>query len=127
MTQIIKFLLSGGFAALMNIASRTLFSEYFSFVTAVTLAFFVGLCSAFFLMKKFVFTTAQIFSTVQFIRFLFVNLVTLLLTIFISVVVANALISLSFSIGSAELAGHVFGVTVPVVSSFFAHKHFSFR
>lgn len=125
--QFIYFLLSGGAAAGLNWGSRFLFSEIFSFEVAVVLAFFVGLLSGFVLMRVFVFDGVNKPVAPQMGKYVAVNMFALLQTLLISLFLARWLL-LSVGISDyAEALGHLVGVLVPVVTSYFFHKFYTFR
>lgn len=127
MRQFVLFLLSGGVAAASNWGSRFLFSEFFSFETAVILAFLVGLLSGFILMRVFVFSGARKPVVPQATKYLAVNLFALLQTVFFSVLLARYLLPSLGIIEHAEALAHLVGVLVPVVTSYFGHKFLTFR
>src|SRR5262245_53233198 len=87
--QFIKFFAVNSFAAGMNFFSRMLFSYFFSYTTAIILAFIVGITTAFLLCKIFVFTAKENTTPQQMSYFLLVNLFALLQTLIISLVFAN--------------------------------------
>ena len=124
--QFVRFLFTGGLAAIANIVSRILFSNFFDYRIAVTLAFFVGLSIAFLLSRFLVFPNARIGTIKSFYRFVLVNLLALVQVWIVSVVLAEYIFKiLGFDI-YPELIAHVIGVSIPVVTSFFAHKYFTF-
>ena len=125
--QFIRFLLSGGAAALANFGSRFLFGAFLPYLPSIVLAFFVGLITAFFLMRAFVFLDAAKVSTKQLGYFVVVNLVGLVITVVVSLAVFKALSPFIHDLKSAEAIGHLFGVCAPVLVSFYAHKYITFR
>jgi putative flippase GtrA len=125
--QFFLFLLSGGAAALLNWASRFLFSMWMPFPWAVTAAFLVGLVSGFLLMRIFVFDGRSSPLGHQAAKYLFVNLLALAQTLAVSVVVAKWLLPSIGMSDSAEAIGHLAGVLVPVVTSYFGHRLLTFR
>jgi putative flippase GtrA len=125
--KIFYFLLSGGVAAGLNWGSRFLFSEIFTFELAVVLAFFVGLLAGFGLMRAFVFDGANKPILPQASKYLAVNLFALLQTFLISLLLARWVLPAVGIIDHAEALGHLVGVLVPVVTSYFGHKFLTFR
>jgi putative flippase GtrA len=125
--QFFLFLLSGGAAAGLNWGSRFLFSLWMPFAWAVTAAFVVGLASGFLLMRLFVFDGRAKAVAPQAVKFLVINLLALGQTLLVSLVVTRWLASTSGEAGSAEAIGHLAGVLVPVVTSYFGHRLLTFR
>lgn len=125
--QFAYFIFSGGVAAGLNWGSRFFFSEFFRFEVAVVLAFIVGLLSGFILMRLYVFSGSAKSIASQFGKYITVNLFALLQTLVISLVLARWVLP-SFGVTrNAEAIAHLIGVLVPVVTSYFGHKLFTFR
>jgi putative flippase GtrA len=126
-SQIVRYLAAGFGAACANFGSRFLFSNYLSYGIAVVLAYLVGMAVAFLLMSRHVFHSTQGSVTSQVVKFAAVNLLAVLQTLAVSVGLAQWFLP---SIGvqdHAEALGHLAGVLVPVVTSYFGHKFFTFR
>jgi len=58
--QFLVFLLTGGFAALVNFLSRILYNTWMSFSSAVILAYITGMITAFILARIFVFRKSEL-------------------------------------------------------------------
>lgn len=125
--QFAFFLISGGFAAGLNWGSRFLFSDFFRFEVAVVLAFLVGLLSGFILMRLFVFHATGKPIIPQAGKYVAVNLLALVQTLLISLVLARWVLPSIGIVEHAEALAHLVGVLVPVVTSYFGHKRWSFR
>lgn len=125
--QFLYFILSGGLAAGLNLGSRFLFSRIVSFEVAVVLAFLVGLLSAFVLMRFFVFDGIGKPIVPQVAKYIAVNFVGLLQTLLVSVLLARWVLPAVGITEHAEALGHLVGVLVPVVTSYFGHKFLTFR
>jgi len=125
--QFALFLIGGGVAAGLNWGSRFLFSEFFRFEVAVVLAFLVGLLSGFILMRLFVFNGAGKPIASQVGKYVAVNLFALVQTLVISLVLARWVLPPFGIVEHAEAVAHLVGVLVPVVTSYFGHKLFTFR
>ena len=121
------FVLSGGLAAGVNVLTRFVLSKWLPFEAAVTLAYLVGMTTAFVLTKTFVFQRSRAHWLVEYGRFAMVNVVAFVQVLLVS----DGLVRLLFpAIGfhwHAEEVGHIVGVMSPIVTSYYAHKHFSFR
>jgi putative flippase GtrA len=125
--QFLLFLASGGFAAAMNWGSRFLFSLWMPFEFAVVLAFGVGLVSGFVLMRLFVFGAAKRPALPQAGRYFLVNMAALAQTLVVSVVLARWALPAVGIHEHAEAIGHLAGVLIPVVTSYFAHRIYTFK
>ena len=125
--QFLYFILSGGVAAGLNWGSRFLFSQVAPFELALILAFFVGLSSGYILMRFFVFDGGGKPITPQAGKYIAVNVFALLQTLLISLIFARWALPAAGITDNAEGLGHLIGVLVPVVTSYFGHKLFTFR
>ena len=126
-SQFTKFLLSGGIAACANVLSRFGFSQFMPYVPAIVLAFCVGMATAFLLMRAFVFSTGVAPPAQQASYFVLVNMVGLAITVGVSIAVAKLASLVLSDVSTAEAVGHLAGVVAPVLVSFYAHKHLTFR
>ncbi len=125
--QFIRFLVAGGIAAGANFGSRFVFSIFFAYGIAVFFAYLVGMLVAFLLMRGHVFNANQGPLTPQVIKFVGVNLVAVLQTLAISLLLARWVLPSVGIEDQAEVLGHLVGVLVPVVTSYFGHKFLTFR
>lgn len=122
----IRFALSGGIAAGVNILSRMALSQIANYSAAIVIAYLIGMTTAYFLMKLFVFETSGRSVQQEYLRFGLVNLVALVQVWAVSVILKNYVFnSISFSFHTETIA-HVIGVLSPIATSYFMHKHFSF-
>jgi putative flippase GtrA len=127
MKQFISFLLVGGLAASLNWSSRFLFSIWFNFEVAIVLAFVVGLTTGFVLMRGFVFEGREKSVAPQVSMYVLINGLGLLQTLGVSIVLARWILpGLGLSTNSEGIA-HLFGVLVPVITSYFGHRKFTFK
>lgn len=125
--QFLRFLAAGAIAAIANVASRIGFSTFLGLEAAVVLAYCVGMLVAFLLMRAGVFPAAATPLPRQAAIFVAVNLAAVLQTLVVTLLLARwALPALGVRHHLEEIA-HVVGVCVPVVTSYFGHKHLSFR
>jgi putative flippase GtrA len=127
MKQFLLFLISGGIAAGLNLASRFLFSHWVPFEFAVVAAFFVGLASGFLLMRLYVFRGKQKPVLGQASKYVVVNMLGLAQTLIISIVLARWLFPALSIVDHAESLAHLAGVLVPIVTSYWGHKLLTFR
>jgi putative flippase GtrA len=120
------FLLAGGIAAAVNFGSRFVFSEFVGYPMAVTLAYLVGMTTAFVLMKRQVFNARGAVPR-EALVFVGINLLALVQTLVVSVVLARYVLPMAGLGQHAEAIGHFVGVLVPVFTSYLGHKHWTFR
>lgn len=125
--QFTRFLIAGGIAAGANFGSRFVFSVFFAYSVAVFFAYLVGMLVAFLLMREHVFHASQGSLAPQVIKFVGVNLVAVLQTLAISLLLARWVLPSVGIQDHAEALGHLVGVLVPVVTSYFGHKFLTFR
>tara|TARA_X000000950_G_scaffold289244_1_gene411203 strand:+ start:3232 stop:3618 length:387 start_codon:yes stop_codon:yes gene_type:complete len=125
--QILKFLIAGGAAALANIGTRVIFSNFFSYEVSILLSFCVGLTSGFILMKEYVFDLSSNSLTTQVLKYVLVNLAALLQTFLISIYLNNFLLLYFYNTNFTETTAHSIGVIFPVFTSYFAHRIFTFK
>lgn len=121
-----RFLMVGGFAALVNFLSRILFSEWTSFRIAIILAYIVGMLTAYILSRLLVFEPSGKHPGNELFYFTLVNLFAVIQVWLISVGLAEYLFPyLAFAFYPEEIA-HLSGLSVPVITSYLGHKYLSF-
>lgn len=125
--EFLRFLIAGGIAAAANFGSRFVFSLFLDYGFAVFFAYLVGMLVAFLLMRGHVFGARSGPLASQLMRFVGVNVVALLQTLVISLLLARWLLPSFGIVEHAEALAHLVGVLVPVVTSYFGHKLFTFR
>lgn len=133
--RFLAFLLTGGLAALVNILSRFGFEALLrrmgagpitSYEIAVALAYLVGMTTAFFLAKAFVFAGSGRSLRVEYGRFAVVNLAALIQVWTVSVLLLRLIFPAVGLTWNAETIAHIIGVLSPVFVSYHGHKRFSF-
>ncbi len=120
------FLLTGGLAAAVNVASRIVFDLAVPYEAAVMLAYLVGMTTAFLLARLFVFSGSGRSLHVEYGRFALVNVAALVQVLVVSVGLAKLVFPALHFVWNADLVAHVIGVLSPVVVSYQGHKRFSF-
>ena len=121
------FIVVGAVAAAVNFVSRIILNLWFSFEYSVVISYFLGLITCYVLSRKFVFffeTDSSIISSS--IRFVFVNIVAIIQTYYVSIYLYLLLDKYTDWSYSREMA-HFCGICVPVITSYYGHKYFSFR
>ena len=123
----VGFAIVGAVAAATNVVARIAFQIVVPYEMAIVLAFPFGLTTAFVLNSRYVFGAGRSGAATAYWRFTFVNLVALVQVWIVSVLLDRvAFPGLGFT-WHAETTAHTLGVLSPVITSYFAHKHFSFR
>jgi putative flippase GtrA len=126
--EALRFLIVGALAAAANFGSRFLFSLVVPFATAIVLAFFVGLTTAFVLNRSWVFVRAQPTTWQgEAVRFTIVNLAGLVLTLGVSLWLADTVLPALGAGRAREAIAHFCGIAATVVTSYVAHKWWTFR
>ena len=130
--RMVRFLLAGGLAALVNFGSRFIYSLFVSFSKAVLMAFITGLTTGFLLNKIYVFTTSKNTITQEMSWFVFINILALMQTWGLSVYLSHVLPGmLPFSGESGKqltyAIAHGAGILLPVFTSYVGHKYLTFR
>ena len=125
--QFLRFLVAGGIAAVANVGSRFVLSMFFSYGVAVFFAYLVGMLVAFLLMRGHVFSAIQGPLAPQVTKFVGVNLLAAFQTLVISLLMARWLLPSVGIQNHVEALGHLVGVLVPVITSYFGHKFLTFR
>ncbi|AMT91466.1 hypothetical protein AYO71_22320 [Pseudomonas koreensis] len=121
------FLITGGTAAAVNFCSRIIYNLWLSFSLSVVVAYLTGMITAFVLAKLFVFKESQQSVRRSILFFTLVNLVAVLQTWLISMGLAYYLLpSLGVTLFVKEIS-HAIGVVIPVFTSYFGHKRWSFK
>lgn len=125
--EFIRFLVTGGIAALVNFFSRIVLNLWLSFSTSIILAYLIGMVTAFSLVKFFVFTSSTQSLASSAGRFVAVNVVAIAQTWLVSMAFDRYLLPwIGITQFSHEIA-HAIGIGVPVFTSYLGHKHWSFR
>ena len=121
------FLVTGGIAALVNFLSRMLFGAWMSYSASILIAYLCGMVTAFLLARAFVFTESRRSTTQSVLWFVAVNIFAVFQTWAIALILARHILPWAGVTSHAETIAHAVGIMVPVVSSYFGHKHLTFR
>ena len=124
--QFLKFLASGGVAALVNLGSRAVLNRAMPFEAAVVLAYLLGMITAYALARAFVFEASGRSASAEFKRFAIVNAFALVLVWVISVGLARYMFPAIGFTWHADAFAHLAGVLAPAVTSYFGHRHYTF-
>ena len=121
------FLAAGGVAAAANFGSRFVFSLWFSYPVAIVIAYLVGMVTAFILMRQYVFSGQDGAIGAQAVKFTLVNLLAVAQTLVVSIVLARWLLPAAGVVENAEALAHLFGVAVPIFTSYAGHRMLTFK
>jgi putative flippase GtrA len=124
--QILLFLLFGSVAAMVNVLSRIALNLAMPFEAAIVLAYASGMTTAYILNRAFVFAPSGRGIRDEYLRFTIINLAALVQVWIVSVSLARVIFPWIGFTWHAETVSHVIGVTFPVFTSYFGHKHVSF-
>jgi putative flippase GtrA len=125
--RFVSFAVTGGIAAVCNLGSRILFSRVVRYEIAVAFAYLVGMVAAFVLARSFVFEKSETGWHIQLGRFLVVNMFGFAQVWLVSIGLVRMFFPrLGFHWHPEDVA-HLLGVASPILISYYAHKHFSFR
>lgn len=126
--QFMRFMMAGGIAAIANFGSRFVFNAFVDYAVAIFLAYIVGMTTAFILMRQHVFNVHQDKPLIpQISKFIGINLLALAQTLIISLVFAHWILPALGVTQYVQTIAHFIGICVPIVSSYFGHKLFTFK
>lgn len=126
--QFFGFLLCGGLAAIANICSRWFLSLWMTYVYAIGIAFLIGLATGYLLFKFFVFDARKTHKTTkEASRYVIVNALALLQTYAVSILLSEYCLPFFGIIKYRYDIAHIVGVGVPIVTSYFLHKNYTFQ
>lgn len=123
----LRFLITGGIAALINFGTRILLSLWMSYPAAVLLAYVTGMMAAFVMARRWVFTGSARSFTHSAAWFALVNVVGAAQTLGVSLALADWIFPRVNFHWQVETVAHGIGVMTPAFSSYFGHKHLSFK
>ena len=125
--EFLRFVVVGGLAALVNWGSCFILSLSMPLGVAVVPVYGLGMVTAYSLSRLFVFNSSGRSLRSELWRFTLVNAFSLLQVW----IVTMGLVTLVFpKVGFSwhvDPVAHAIGVASPIVTSFLAHKHFTFR
>lgn len=118
------FLACGGFAAFVNFLSRILFSSFLDLYISITFAYILGMITAYYLFKNFVFVSHEGNKEGSPAIFFVVNVIALL-QIYLVTVLSKDIFYKFFDNEYLYLA-HGLAILTSVFSSYWLHKNFTF-
>jgi putative flippase GtrA len=123
----LAFVIIGGFASLVNLGSRIVINLVTNFEVSIVLAFGCGVTTAFVLNRIFVFRDAGADWHGQLFRFVLVNLATLVQIFLITEAFALWIFPAAGMNFYPKTVAHAIGLLSPLLTSYWAHKYFTFR
>ena len=124
--RFLKFLVTGGIAALVNLLSRYALNRLMPFEVAVVVAYLLGMATAYLLARRFVFDASGRSVASEVRRFVLVNIVALGFVWAISVGLARIVFpAIAFTWHADDIA-HLVGVLAPAVTSYVGHRFYTF-
>lgn len=124
--RFLKFLATGGIAALVNLASRYALNLVMPFEIAVAVAYLIGMTTAYVLARLFVFEASGRSVASEFYRFAIVNLFALGVVWIVSVGLARVVFPAVGLTWHADDIAHLIGVLAPAVTSYLGHRNYTF-
>jgi putative flippase GtrA len=124
--EFIRFIATGGTAAIVNVVSRYALSFMLSYQISIVIAYLIGMTTAFALAKWFVFAQSGRSSSNEYIRFALVNVVALIQVWAVSMVLDIFIFPMIGWEWNAQTLAHIIGVASPVITSYYGHKLFTF-
>ena len=125
--RLLLFVLVGGCAALVNVLSRIVIDTATSYEIAIILAYLIGMTVAFSLNRALVFEARSASWRGQYLRFGIVNAVSALQVLAVSLLFSKLVFPAAGMRYHPEMLAHIIGVVSPVLTSYYLHKHFTFR
>jgi putative flippase GtrA len=125
--EFIKFVIIGGFAALVNFISRFFLNITFNYVTSVIIAYIFGMITAYLLCRLFVFQSSKNNKVKQIFYFTLVNIFAVLQTVLVSLFFVNYAFSWMNDINLREALAHFIWISITVFTSYIGHKYITFR
>jgi putative flippase GtrA len=122
----LSFLLTGSISAILNLGVRHLLSYAIIFEAAVACAYVVSTTVAFALARKFVFGKGAGWE-IDLTRFVMVNVYGFFQVLVVSALLLRLLFPLIEFHRYPEDVAHFLGLATLAVTSFYLHRHFSFR
>ena len=121
------FLLVGAAAALLNFLSRLVLSIWINFSTAIIISYILGMITAFYLNRKFVFKSTILDIRKSFSFFLLINILAIIQIWMVSMLLAYFIFPYLKIHNHIYEISHFFGIIVPIFTSYIGHKRFSFQ
>jgi putative flippase GtrA len=127
-SQLVAFVAVGGFAAAVNWGSRFAFSNGgMPLAGAIVCAYVMGMATAYVLSRRFVFDPSGNTVSNEVARFTLVNMVALAQVWGVTMLLTTWIFPAIRFDWRPEAVAHGIGVASPILTSYFGHRHFTFR
>jgi putative flippase GtrA len=124
--QFLRFVVAAGLSVPVNVGTRILFSRHMPYEIAIVLSHACGMVTAYVLTRLFVFERSGRSTGSELGRFALVNAVSATQTWLVAVGLVRLVFpSVGFS-AQPELVAHIVALGVASVTSFYAHRLYSF-
>jgi len=124
--QFVGFVIAGGIAAVVNFLSRIAFNQVLGYATSIVLAYLVGMLTAFIINRHAVFAPSGKAVGVEAAWFTLVNGLAVVQTLAVSLLLANIVFPAFGIVSYRKAVAHAIGIAVPVVTSYFGHRNWTF-
>lgn len=124
--EFVRFVVTSGVAALVNIGARVIFSQFVSYGWAVFLAYLIGMLTAYLLARKYVFEASGRSVQREMSGFIFINIIAVIQVWIVSVGLYKWVLPWIHWTWEPALVAHICGVISPTFTSYFGHKYISF-
>lgn len=121
-----SFVVAGGLAAGVNWVTNLILHLFMPLEISVVLAYGVGMTTAYLLTRFFVFAASGRSPQQEYFRFAIVNVVALAQVWCVTIVLARFILPAIGWTFEPAATSHLVGIASPVVTSYFAHKYFTF-
>ncbi len=125
--EFLRFLFAGGIALIVNFLSRIIFNLWFDFSVSVNLAFILGMATAFFLKKQYVFSGGRQPELHSIGFFILVNIIGLAQTLAVTMALLHYVLPYLGIVKMTHEIAHAIGIMAPIFTSYIGHKKYSFR
>lgn len=128
--QILRFLISGGIAALVNFCSRFFFQLFFTYTLSIALSFSLGSVISFLLNKNFTFRSYDEKTAVQLVKFMLATVFGVILAtfiVFIQITLFGFLGITFITEKEMELIVHIITIGIITIYSYLVMKYFAFK
>lgn len=126
-SQPVRFLFCGGFAAAVNWVARIALSEAMSFEMAVVVAYAIGMAVGFVLYRTIVWPDHGTGLRQQVTGFLVVNAISAVIVFATTMIVRFGLHAVTDATDVADAAAHAAGIAIGAGANFVGHRAVTFR
>ncbi|EKD91869.1 MAG: hypothetical protein ACD_29C00336G0002 [uncultured bacterium] len=125
--KFILFLLVNGFAAFINLGSRIIIGNFFSYAWSIVIAYLIGMMVAYLLCRRYLFQSEKNKIHQEVFYFVIVNGVGIFIALFVSLFLFHVGLMMIKDIFIREEIAHFIGIGAPAFMSYVGHKYITFR